>query len=81
VIRGELTFFADDRVVTASAGTFVNIPRGTRHRFHNSGSEDVEMIFWFAPAGIEGLFRELTQHPEDLVEIGARYGTEYFFDD
>jgi mannose-6-phosphate isomerase-like protein (cupin superfamily) len=81
IVRGELTFRADDRELTATAGSFVNVPRGTKHRFHNSGTEEVEMIFWFAPAGIEGLFEELIEHPENIVEIGQRYGTEYFFDD
>ena len=39
------------------------------------------MIFWFAPAGIEGLFDELAEHPEDIVAIGERYGTSYFFEE
>jgi len=81
LIRGELTFLADDREITVPAGSFVNIPRGTKHRFHNAGSEEVEMIFWFTPAGIEGLFAELFEHPENIVEAGKRYGTEYFFDE
>ena len=81
VIRGELVFLAGDREVTAPAGTFVSVPRGTKHRFRNAGAEDAEMIFWFAPAGIEGLFREAAERPEELVEIGRRYGTEYFFGD
>ena len=81
VIRGELTFLAGDREHAAPAGTFVNVPRGTRHRFHNAGTEEAELLFWFAPAGIEGLFNELLEHPEDIVEIGRRHGTEYFFDD
>ena len=81
IIRGELVFLAGDREVTARAGTFVNVPRGTKHRFRNVGDEAAELIFWFSPAGIEGLFREAAERPEDLVEIGRRYGTEYFFGD
>ena len=38
------------------------------------------MIFWFAPAGIEGLFRELTQQPQDIAAIGQRYGVEYILE-
>ncbi len=81
VVRGELTFLAGDDEVTAPAGAFVQVPRGTKHRFRNNGPEDAEMIFWFTPAGIEGLFRELGEHPERIVEIGERYGTSYFFDE
>ncbi len=80
VIRGELTFLAGDEEVTAGPGTFVNIPRGMKHRFHNAGNEEAEMIFWFAPADIEGLFAELAEHPERLIEIGEKYGTTYHFD-
>ena len=80
VIRGELMFLAGDEPVKAPAGTFVNVPKGTKHRFRNESDADAEMIFWFAPAGIEGLFRELAEHPEDLIEIGRKYGVEYFLD-
>ena len=81
VLRGTVTFALDDREVVAGAGTFVNVPRGTRHRFHNASDDEAEMIFWFAPAGIEGLFDELAEHPEDIVAIGERYGTSYFFEE
>lgn len=42
------------------------------------------MIFRFAPAGIEGLFREMGELSErgftwgGMVEIGERYGVTYF---
>jgi quercetin dioxygenase-like cupin family protein len=81
VIRGELTFLAGDDEVTAGPGTFVNVPRGMKHRFHNDSDAEAEMIFWFAPADIEGLFRELGESPDRLVEIGERYGTTYHFDE
>ena len=81
IIRGELTFLVGDRELTASAGTFLNVPRDTRHRFRNAGDEEAEMIFWFAPAAIEGLFDELDEHPEAIVAIGEKYGTSYFFDE
>lgn len=80
VIRGEVTFYLGDDEVRADAGTFLNVPRDTVHRFRNVSGEDAEMIFWFAPAGIEGLFDELGEHPEDIIEIGERYGTRYFLD-
>ncbi len=81
VIRGKLTFLAGDSEVAAGPGTFINIPRGMKHRFHNDGEVEAEMIFWFAPADIEGLFAELGEAPERLVEIGKKYGTTYHFDE
>ena len=81
IIRSELVFLVGDEEVTAGAGTFLNVPHHTKHRFHNHANEDAEMIFWFAPAGIEGLFRELGEHPENIVAIGEKYGVTYFFDE
>ncbi len=81
VISGELTFLAGEEERTVPAGSFVHIPRGTKHRFRNASDVDAEMIFWFTPPGIEGLFDELIERPEDAVAIGERYGTKYFFDD
>ena len=80
VIRGELVFLLGDEELTAQAGTFLNVPTGTKHRFRNKAPGEAEMIFWFAPAGIEGLFRELTQQPQDIEAIGQRYGVEYFLE-
>ncbi len=81
VIRGEVMFEVDGKTISAPAGTFLNVPKGAKHQFHNGSGSDAEMIFWFAPAGIEGLFRELGEHPEDIVAIGEKYGVQYFLDE
>ena len=81
LLRGELVFLLGDEEVTVPAGTFLNVPRGTKHRFRNDAAVEAEMIFWFAPAGIEGLFEELGANPEEIVAIGERYGVEYFLDE
>ncbi len=81
VIRGELSFLAGDDEVVAGPGTFVNIPRGMKHRFRNESDVEAELIFWFAPAEIEGLFAELAEAPERLLEIGERYGTSYHLEE
>ncbi len=72
---------AGDEEISVAAGTFLNVPRGTKHRFRNASDADAEMIFWFAPAGIEGLLQELGEHPEDIIEIGEKYGVEYFLNE
>jgi mannose-6-phosphate isomerase-like protein (cupin superfamily) len=81
VLSGALVFLAGSDLVEAPAGTFVHVPRGTKHRFRNESQAPAEMIFWFAPAGIEGLFTELAEHPDRLIEIGEKYGVEYFLDE
>ena len=81
VVEGRCSIRLGDEWVTANAGDFVNVPRGTVHCFHNDGAEAMRMILTFTPAGIERFFEEtlerahdLTQEPPDnLAEVGARY--------
>jgi quercetin dioxygenase-like cupin family protein len=81
VLAGEVEFRVDGSTIVAPAGTFLNVPRGAKHRFRNVSDAEAEMIFWFAPAGIEGLFAELAQNPEEIIAIGEKYGVEYFLDE
>ena len=81
IVRGDLRFLLDDETIDASSGSFVHVPRGWKHQFHNPTDKEVEMIFWFTPAGIEGLFEELGARPEDIIKIGEKYGVEYFLDE
>ena len=81
VITGEVEFQVDGSTIVAPTGTFVNVPRGTKHQFRNASDAGAELIFWFTPAGIEGLFAELAQNPEEIIAIGEKYGVEYFLDE
>ena len=81
VIEGECTFLLGDETVVAGPGDYVNVPRGTVHRFRNESTEPVRMILTFTPSGIEKFFEETlelaldpTQDPPDnSEEVGARY--------
>ncbi|MEV4757839.1 cupin domain-containing protein [Micromonospora sp. NPDC049559] len=55
LVSGELEFLDGDQTVTAGAGGFFFVPRGTRHRFRNRGVHAARMIFLFTPGGIENL--------------------------
>ena len=77
----------DDGEIVAGPGTYLNIPKGAKHRFRNNGQETARMLFFFTPAGIEGLFDELAkmQVPagdfssviKALNGLGEGYGVEY----
>ena len=81
VVDGEVEFLLGDRIVIATAGDFVNIPRGALHRFHTAGSTQARLIVTFSPAGIEKFFEETLEratHPDQLApdnveEVAARY--------
>jgi mannose-6-phosphate isomerase-like protein (cupin superfamily) len=81
VVEGDVEFLLGDRIVIATAGDFVNVPRGALHRFHNAGSTRARLILTFCPAGIEKFFEETLERvkdpdqlpPDNVEEVAARY--------
>jgi quercetin dioxygenase-like cupin family protein len=81
VLEGEIEFLLGDEIVAAGPGDFVNVPRGTVHRFLNAGDETARMILTFTPAGMEGFFEDTLEPapngsedvPDNLDEVAARY--------
>ena len=67
--------------MTATAGAFVNVPRGTVHCFRNTGTQGARLILTFTPAGIEHFFLETLEAapnvpdetPDNVEEVAARY--------
>jgi quercetin dioxygenase-like cupin family protein len=75
VLDGDFEFTADGESVRASAGTFVNLPKESRHLVRNVGDRPGRMLVLCAPAGIEGFFAAAhEQGPDEVVELAARYG-------
>jgi quercetin dioxygenase-like cupin family protein len=92
IVEGECTIRIGDQTVTARAGDFVNVPRGTVHNFRNDAAAPVRMILTFTPSGMEGFFEETLERafdatldpPSDVdaivaryVEAAPRYGLEF----
>lgn len=59
ILEGEATFFVQDQPIKATAGSFVSIPRGTKHAFQID-SETVRLINTYVPAGFEYTIIETT---------------------
>src|SRR5918997_3902045 len=53
VLAGEVEFLLGEELTVAGPGDFVNVPRGTVHRFRNTGTETARIVLTFTPAGIE----------------------------
>ena len=53
VLQGGLVLQVGDRSVPADAGTFINIPKGTRHALTNPGPGPAEALLIATPAGLE----------------------------
>lgn len=81
IVEGECSILLGEESITAGVGDFVNVPRGTVHRFHNQGTEAMRMIVTFTPAGIEEFFEETLQRtldpaapiPDNVDAVAARY--------
>ena len=77
VTEGELIFRAAGKRVVARPGTFVHVPRGVPHHFKNESDETARMVFFFVPAGIEGMFEKMAADPENFVAIAKESGVEF----
>ena len=67
ILEGQLTFYGHDGEITAGPGTYLNIPKGAKHRFRNNTERTAKMLFFFAPAGIEGLRLFLRQSANVVI--------------
>ena len=92
ILEGSVTFYAEGKETLATKGTYLNIPKGVRHRFKNNSGENARMLVFFAPAGIEKMFEEMganessyLEHPNGLIhvlnETGQRFGVKFFEED
>jgi quercetin dioxygenase-like cupin family protein len=66
VLDGEATFFVGDRVIEATRGSFVYLPKGTPHAFQID-SETAHLFNLITPAGFESFFFDISVPAERLV--------------
>jgi quercetin dioxygenase-like cupin family protein len=92
ITEGRITFTAEEKTGTVSAGESVFVPRGTRHLYRNEACTAARMIAVYTPAGMEGWFREICTPVEDptaappsvtddlihrMLEAGPRHNIEW----
>ena len=68
LLDGELEFLDGDRTFVAEQGSFLFIPRGSRHRFKNISGTDVRTLFMFTPGGPEELFVESVRNLDGFTQ-------------
>lgn len=82
VIEGQLRFKLDEEISSAPAGSFVFVPRGTKHCFQNTGEAPARILVLFTPAGMERFFDRLESLPDGPLDpdafrsIGLEVGME-----
>ncbi len=62
VLEGEFQFHVDDKTITGTTGTFVNIPSMLFHGWRNVGTAIGRLQCLITPGGMEGFFME-AGHP------------------
>ena len=61
VLQGTLRVQLGDRILDASAGSIVFIPRGSVHTFCNPHDREVRFLGIISPAGFEGYFEDAAE--------------------
>ena len=56
--QGTLTIQVGDKVLIASPGDVVHLPRGVMHSFQNTGNVNAKVLIVAEPAGLERFFEE-----------------------
>ena len=67
VLEGALRYSIGDQFFEVRTGDFIHIPRGMVHSFKN-GPGPSRLLATFAPAGIEGFFREVGDRVDDRLK-------------
>lgn len=91
VMEGELAFHVDGRDITAGAGAWVTLAKGSLHHFKNLGDRTARMLILVSPAGLERFFLEIGRPVRDgdgdrmppapeeierLLAVAPEYGLE-----
>jgi mannose-6-phosphate isomerase-like protein (cupin superfamily) len=84
--RGKGTLTLADKLIEVGTGAVAFIPRGTWHGLNNTGSEELQMIFQYSPAGFEEFFIEngtqvgmpaKERSEEEYSRTAEKYGMVY----
>ena len=77
VLSGIFDFKLGDRIVSAPAGSFVFIPKGTEHTFINRGTKPAVLLFGVTPAGLEQKFADWSRGDSETVKaMDKKYYTD-----
>lgn len=83
VLQGRVRVREGDAEIDGEPGSFVLAPRGVAHTFARLPGDDLKLLLFIAPAGLERMFDEVAnlsegeqQDPSVLGDIAARYGVQ-----
>jgi mannose-6-phosphate isomerase-like protein (cupin superfamily) len=68
LLDGRFRFLADNELFEADPGSFVFVPRGTRHCFQNLEDRPSRILVLFTPSGMERFFEEHAALPPGPID-------------
>ena len=66
ILDGEFTFAVGEQEIAASPGSYILVPRGTRHEI-TAGAGGGRLLTLMVPGGLEEMFFELAALPPDSI--------------
>ena len=76
VQEGEIEFLLDDRILVATAGTFIYSPKGQIHRIKNTTSVPAKMLALVMPAGVEKFIAQVGKTVNDRITSAPPLSSE-----
>jgi hypothetical protein len=76
VQEGEIEFQLDDRILVATAGTFIYSPKGQHHRIKNTTSVAAKMLALVMPAGVEKFIAKVGKTVNDQITSAPPLSSE-----
>ena len=76
VQEGEIEFQLDDRILVATAGTFIYSPKGKHHRIKNTTSVAAKMLALVMPAGVEKFIAKVGKTVNDQITSAPPLSSE-----
>ena len=77
VLSGRYRFLIGGRIVDASAGDRVTVPRNTSHSWRNMAARESRPLAVITPGGFEQLVYHVKDTPADeIVDLAAQFGCD-----
>jgi len=82
LIKGACQVKLGNEIFTATADSFIFVPRGTPHAFGNTSTEPARMLVMVTPGGMQGYFEQLSPllsgapKEAEIARILAQYSAE-----
>jgi len=93
VIEGRVTFYHEGNEIEATPGSYLNLPKESKHWFRNNSDANAKMLILVAPGGMEEMFKETgtpvtdatappppfgDEEKQRIIQAAPKYGVEIF---